>query len=87
MTDRSTHLNELVSRRIIQCVTECVSTGKGKTLELMDGSIVRLTPMQAKKFIEIHDKLSESSQASFRLMLVETKKTFDGVNAFCKEKN
>lgn len=87
MTDKPTHLNELVSRKIIECVTECVSTGKGKTLELMDGSIVRLTPMQAKKFVEMHDKLSESSQASFRLMLVETKKTFDGVTAFCKEKN
>ena len=80
------HLNETVSRRIIDCVTECVKSGKGKTLELMDGSIVRLTPMQAEKFIQIHDELSESSQASFRLMLVETKKSFEGVNAFCKER-
>lgn len=86
METSKSHLNETVSRRIIDCVSECVTTGKGKTLELMDGSIVRLTPMQAEKFIQIHDELSESSQASFRLMLVETKKSFDGVNAFCKEK-
>lgn len=86
MNNNKTHLNEVVSRKIIDCVNECVSTGKGKTLELMDGSIVRLTPMQAKKFVEIHDELGESSQASFRLMLVETKKSFDGVNAFCKER-
>lgn len=86
MDSRPTHLNETVSRKIIECVNECVNSGKGKTLELMDGSIVRLTPMQAERFIKIHDELSESSQASFRLMLVETKKSFDGVNAFCKEK-
>ena len=87
MDSRPTHLNETVSRKIIECVIECVKSGKGKTLELMDGSIVRLTPMQAEGFIKLHDELSESSQASFRLMLVETKKSFDGVNAFCKEKN
>lgn len=86
MNSKPAHLNETISRKIIECVNECVTTGKGKTLELMDGSIVRLTPMQAEKFIEIHDELSESNQASFRLMLVETKKSFDGVNAFCKER-
>jgi len=42
--------------------------------------------MQAEKFISIHDELSESNQASFRLMLVETKKSFEGVNTFCKER-
>jgi hypothetical protein len=53
----------------------------------MDGSIVRLTPLQAKRFIEVHDELSESSQASFRMMLIETKKSYEGVAAFCKERN
>lgn len=86
MSDTPSQLKNKVSRKIIDCVRECVSTNKGKTLELMDGSIVRLTPMQAEKFISIHDELSESSQASFRLMLVETKKSFEGVNTFCKER-
>jgi len=86
MSDTPSQLKNEVSRKIIDCVRECVSTNKGKTLELMDGSIVRLTPMQAEKFISIHDELSESSQASFRLMLVETKQSFEGVNTFCKER-
>jgi hypothetical protein len=76
-----------LTRKIIKSVSECVSTNKGKTLELIDGSIVRLTPLQAKRFIEVHDELSESSQASFRMMLIETKKSFEGVAAFCKERN
>ena len=86
MSDTPSQLKNEVSRKIIDCVRECVSTNKGKTLELMDGSIVRLTPMQAEKFILIHDELSESNQASFRLMLVETKQSFEGVNTFCKER-
>jgi hypothetical protein len=86
MSDTPSQLKNEVSRKIIDCVKECVSTNKGKTLELMDGSIVRLTPMQAGKFIAIHDELSESNQASFRLMLVETKQSFEGVNTFCKER-
>jgi hypothetical protein len=86
MSSTPSQLKNELSRKIVDCVRECVSTNKGKTLELMDGSIVRLTPMQAGKFISIHDELSESNQASFRLMLVETKKSFDGVKAFCKER-
>ena len=53
----------------------------------MDGSVVRLSPSLAKRFIDIHDELSEENQSSFRLMLVESKKSFEGVNTFCKEKN
>ena len=75
-----------VTRKIIESVLGCVRENKGRTLELMDGSIVRLTPTQAKKFIQIHDELNESSQTSFRLMLIETKKTFEGVMNFCKER-
>jgi hypothetical protein len=41
----------------------------------------------AKKFIALHDELSEASQESFRLMLIESKKTFEGVTTFCKERN
>ena len=76
-----------LSHRIIECVKTCVNENKGKTLELMDGSIVRLTPSIAKNFINMHDELNETSQESFRLMLVESKKTFEGVVSFCKEKN
>jgi hypothetical protein len=53
----------------------------------MDGTIVRLTPTIAKKFVDVHDELNEVSQQSFRLMLIESKKTFEGVISFCKEKN
>jgi hypothetical protein len=68
-------------------VNGCISENKGKTLELMDGTIVRLTPTIAKKFVDVHDELNEVSQQSFRLMLIESKKTFEGVISFCKEKN
>jgi len=75
-----------VTHKIIECVKTCVSENKGRSLELMDGSIVRLTPTMARKFISVHDELNETSQDSFRLMLIESKKTFEGVVAFCKEK-
>jgi hypothetical protein len=71
-----------VTHKIIECVKTCVLENKGRTLELMDGSIVRLTPTMAKKFIALHDELSEASQESFRLMLIESKKTFEGVTTF-----
>jgi hypothetical protein len=84
--NRQTKIPNKVTHKIIECVKTCVSENKGRTLELMDGSIVRLTPTIAKKFISVHDELSEKSQESFRLMLIESKKTFEGVTAFCKEK-
>jgi len=74
-----------VTHKIIECVKTCVSENKGRSLELMDGSIVRLTPTVARKFISVHDELNESSQESFRLMLIESKKTFEGITEFCKE--
>lgn len=85
MANRSKISNTL-SRKIVECVSVCVSENKGKTLELMDGSLVRLTPEIAQKFITVHDELTEISQESFRLMLVESKKTFEGVITFCKER-
>jgi hypothetical protein len=87
MTNSTNKIEASITHKIIDCVMGCISENKGKTLELMDGSIVRLTPSLASKFVEIHDQLNESSQASFRLMLVESKKTFEGINAFCKERN
>lgn len=84
---RQVKIPNKVTHKIIECVRTCVSENKGRTLELMDGSIVRLTPTIAKKFISLHDELNEVSQESFRMMLVESKKTFEGVTAFCKERN
>lgn len=86
MSEFKNNAIDSLSRKVIETVTCCVVENKGRTLELMDGSIVRLTPKQAKSFIDVHDELNESSQASFRLMLVETKKSFEGINTFCKEK-
>jgi len=86
MENKAKISNEL-TRRIIECVKTCITENKGRTLELMDGSIVRLSPQIASKFIAMHDELNENSQEAFRLMLVESKKTFEGVVSFCKEKN
>jgi hypothetical protein len=80
-------ISDKITHKIIECVNGCISENKGKTLELMDGTIVRLTPTIAKKFVDVHDELNEVSQQSFRLMLIESKKTFEGVISFCKEKN
>ena len=87
MNKKTNNIKDSITHKIIECVSSCISENKGKTLELMDGSIVRLTPLIASKFIEMHDKLNESSQASFRLMLIESRKTFEGITAFCKERN
>lgn len=86
MTSKKPTNQDAITRKILESVSTCISENKGRTLELMDGSVVRLTPQQAKKFVAIHDELSEASQASFRLMLVESKQTFEGVNTFCKER-
>lgn len=87
MINKATKINQdAVTRKIIESVSNCISENKGRTLELMDGSVVRLTPQQAKRFVQVHDELSEASQASFRMMFVESKKSFEGVNLFCKEK-
>jgi len=74
-----------ISRKIVECVSLCVSENKSRTIELLDGSIVRISPAQASRFIALHDTLNETSQESFRIMLIETKKSFDGINTFCKE--
>ena len=87
MKTNKKQLNAKLSLRIVECVKECVSINKGKSIQLMDGSVVRLSPSLAKRFIDIHDELSEENQSSFRLILVESKKSFEGVNTFCKEKN
>ena len=75
-----------LSTKVVESLTTCVEENKGRTLQLMDGSVVRLTPIQARRFIEIHDNLEESNKTSFRLMLIESKKTFEGVMTFCKER-
>jgi hypothetical protein len=84
--DLKTKTSNELTRKIVECVKTCITENKGRTLELMDGSIVRLSPQLASKFIAVHDELSETSQEAFRLMFVENKKTFEGVVSFCKEK-
>lgn len=84
--NNKTKISNKLTQKIIECVKTCINENKGRTLELLDGSIVRLTPTVAKNFITLHDELNEKSQESFRLMLIESKKTFEGVTTFCKEK-
>ena len=83
--DISDGTDKKVTKKVVDKVKECVEQNKGKTLQLRDGSLVRLTPSDAKLFINTHDDLTESSQLSFLLMLAETKESFNAVIQFCKE--
>lgn len=86
MSSKSSDSYNKTSTKIVELVTLCVTENKARNVELMDGSLVRLSVASAKRFINTHDKLAESSKDSFRLMLIESKKTFETVLEFCKNK-
>ncbi len=68
--------------KIIKMLAE-TALGSGRTIRLMDGDVIRLTPEHAKAVIETHDGLSEENQAALRTMVIESRQTHEAAIQFC----
>lgn len=70
--------------KVIKVLSETAS-GAGRTIRLMDGDVIRLSPEHAKAVIAVHDQLSEENQVALRTMVIETRKTHEAAIQFCLE--
>jgi hypothetical protein len=61
------------------------AVGTGKTIRLMDGDVIRLSPTHAQAVIATHDVLSEENQVALRTMIIENRKTHEAAIRFCLE--
>jgi hypothetical protein len=68
--------------KVIKTLAE-TATGTGKTIRLMDGDVIRLSPTHAQAVIVTHDALSEENQVALRTMVIESRKTHEAAIQFC----
>lgn len=68
--------------KVIKTLAE-TATGTGKTIRLMDGDVIRLSPTHAQAVIVTHDALSEQNQVALRTMIIESRKTHEAAIRFC----
>jgi rRNA maturation endonuclease Nob1 len=79
--NESYKLTETTSK-IIKMLSE-TAKGTGRTIRLMDGDVIRLTPEHANVVILTHDELSEENQVALRTMVIESRKTHEAAIQFC----
>jgi len=79
--NESYKLTETTSK-IIKMLSE-TARGTGRTIRLMDGDVIRLTPDHANAVIVTHDGLSEENQVALRTMVIESRKTHEAAIQFC----
>jgi 16S rRNA G966 N2-methylase RsmD len=68
--------------KVIKTLAE-TAVGTGKTIRLMDGDVIRLSPTHAQAVIATHDALSEENQVALRTMVIESRKTHEAAIQFC----
>jgi len=68
--------------KVIKMLAETAS-GNGRTIRLMDGDVIRLSPKHAEAVIKTHDGLSENNQVALRSMIIESRKTHEAAIQFC----
>jgi hypothetical protein len=73
---------ENTTTRVIKLLAEAAN-GNGKMIRLINGDLVRLTPVNARALIFVHDRLSEDNQIALRTMLIESKETHEAAVQFC----
>jgi len=83
--NESYKLTEITSK-IIKMLSE-TAKGTGRTIRLMDGDVIRLTPEHANVVILTHDELSEENQIALRTMVIESRKTHEAAIQFCLGKS
>jgi len=83
--NESYKLTETTSK-IIKMLSE-TAKGTGRTIRLMDGDVIRLTPEHANVVILTHDELSEENQVALRTMVIESRKTHEAAIQFCLGKS
>lgn len=83
--NESYKLTETTSK-IIKMLSE-TAKGNGRTIRLMDGDVIRLTPEHANVVILTHDELSEENQVALRTMVIESRKTHEAAIQFCLGKS
>ena len=62
--------------RLLLAITECIKSGKGTTVQLMDNSTQQVTVRHAEAIASAYDKLSEENQTAFLVLASESKDTF-----------
>lgn len=72
--------------KVISTLTSTIKEDKNRTIRLMNGDLVRLSPANAKSLVFIHDELSEENQAALRMMIIENKQSHEAAIQFCLEK-
>ena len=77
--------NKQLTEKVVN-VLQHASNGNGKMLRLMNGDLVRLSPVNAKAITQVHDQLSETNQTLLRTMMIESKHCHDAVVDFCNER-
>lgn len=79
-----THKLNETTAKIIKMLSETIA-GSGRTIRLMDGDVIRLTPAHASAIVCVHDQLSEENQVALRTMVIENRKTHEAAIRFCLE--
>jgi len=75
-----------MKNRFLKAMAESLYTGNSTTLKLMDGTVQKITPSDARSLALVHDMLSESNQLSFLVLAAENKGNFQKAIAFAKAK-
>lgn len=75
-----------MKNRFLKAMAESLYTGNSTMLKLMDGTVQKITPSDARSLALVHDMLSESNQLSFLVLAAENKGNFQKAIAFAKAK-
>jgi len=69
---------------IIKSIIECTVSNKSVTHQLLDGTEVLISPEDAKHISYVHDELNENNQEKFRILLHDSKNSYDTALSFCR---
>jgi len=65
-----------IATKMLSAISESVSTGKSKTVDLMDSTKQTITPRHAQVLASTYDQLNEENQAAFLVLAAESKDAY-----------
>jgi hypothetical protein len=73
-----------MANRLLSAIAECIKSGKGTTVELMDNTKQQVTVRHAEAIASAYDRLSEENQTAFLVLATESKDTYAHAVNFAK---
>jgi hypothetical protein len=73
-----------IATKLLKTITECISDGESKNINLMNNDIQIVSVKHAEAFANVYDKLNEENQTAFLVLASENKHTYEHAVNFAK---